>query len=489
MPASRARLAVTLFVILSLIPLQPLPRNISSQPSIIPLLAPSQLPSVASALAWLSANQSSDGSYGPYFEGEAAAAAYAFWLNDSDSRNATSSYTYLAGQLNSSSTWFWNFTEADVPGEILLSIGLSEHLGMIQNLSEVSSRLLQLQLPNGGFEGYFDPTIGPCDPGPCGRTVTSSVDTAMALWGLSNAETIPEDGRTAAVRYLLTLQNTDGSFNLTRTTKANSLSSLGPDPVSITALATTVLHDNGFKQSDPSISTALSFLNRAASASFNGRGHVYDAALSTLAFLQYNHACDAVRTLTYLIAQQNSDGGFRDMTRGPGSNALDTGWAAIALQYGITDGVGIACPPNPPPLSVNQPPRAKFSFSPSQPTNGATVSFDSRPSSDADGDSLSYAWTFGDGGSAAGATPIHVFARDGTYTVTLTVTDNGTNPVHLSSTMWRTVNVTQSTAPAKTPTLPTSGLNIIELVVIVALATLGAGSLLFRIRRRRALRR
>ncbi len=461
-------------MILSLISLQTLPRNISSQPSIIPLLAPSQLPAVASALAWLSANQSSDGSYGPYFEGQAAAAAYAFWLNDTRSPFAASSYAYLAGQLNASSTWFWTYTEADVPGEVLLSIGLSQNLGMIQNPSEVSSRLLQFQQPNGGFEGYSGP--------PNYQTVSSSVDTAMALWGLSNAEAIPQENRTSAINYLLTLQNKDGSFNLTRTIQADPLYSLGPDSVSITALVALVLRDNGFKPGDPPILMALSFLTKAASAGFNGKGHIYDAALSILAFLQYYHPREAVGALTYLIAQQKSDGGFSDLSRSSGSNALDTGWAAVALQYGIIEGVTTRG-------AVNRPPTAKFSFNPEAPKNSTVVSFDATHSSDLDNDSLSYAWAFGDGSSAVGATPIHVFARDGRYTVTLTVTDNGTNPDDLSSTMWRTVNVTQSTAPAKTPTLPTSGLNIIELVVIVALATLGAGSLLFRIRKRRALRR
>ncbi len=484
MPASRASLALSLFVVLNLIPLQTLPRNISSQPSIIPLLAPSQLPAVASALAWLSAHQNSDGSYGPYFEGQAAAAAYALWLNDSDSRNATSSYTYLAGQLNSSSTWFWSFAEADVPGEILLSIGLSQHLGMIQNLSEVSSRLLQLQLPSGGFEGYFDPAIGPY-----GQTVSSSVDTALALWGLSNAETIPEGNRTAAVSYLLTLQNKDGSFNLTRTTTANSLYSLGPDPVSITALATMVLHDNGFKLSDPSISTALSFLNNTASASFNGQGHVYDAALSTLAFLQYNHPCEAVLSLTYLITQQNSDGGFRDANRGSGSNSLDTGWAAIALQYGITEGVGITCPMSRPPLTVNRPPIAKFSFNPEVPKNGTVVSFDATHSSDLDNDSLSYAWTFGDGGSASGPRAAHVYSRSGVYTVTLTVTDSGVNPDALLNTAWLKITVQQSSAPAKAasspPPLPANAwLALAGLPAVVV-----AGYLIVRTNRRRRLRK
>ena len=54
---------------------------------------------------------------------------------------------------------------------------------------------------------------------------------------------------------------------------------------------------------------------------------------------------------------------------------------------------------------------------------GEPVSFDATGSSDADGDTLSYLWDFGDGSTAAGAQPAHVYTDDGTYRVTLTVED------------------------------------------------------------------
>jgi glucose/arabinose dehydrogenase len=52
-----------------------------------------------------------------------------------------------------------------------------------------------------------------------------------------------------------------------------------------------------------------------------------------------------------------------------------------------------------------------------------TVKFSGRGSSDAEGQSLSYIWDFGDGGNSTQAEPEHVFTKNGRFTVTLTVTD------------------------------------------------------------------
>jgi PKD repeat protein len=54
------------------------------------------------------------------------------------------------------------------------------------------------------------------------------------------------------------------------------------------------------------------------------------------------------------------------------------------------------------------------------------IVFDGSASSDPDGDALSYAWDFGDGASAVGASPSHLYASLGTFTVTLTVADGTT---------------------------------------------------------------
>jgi len=61
---------------------------------------------------------------------------------------------------------------------------------------------------------------------------------------------------------------------------------------------------------------------------------------------------------------------------------------------------------------------------PYQGTTASAVAFDGSASSDTDGRIVSYDWTFGDGGTASGAKPTHAYNTAGTYTVTLTVTDD-----------------------------------------------------------------
>ncbi|MCP4412738.1 MAG: PKD domain-containing protein, partial [Gammaproteobacteria bacterium] len=54
----------------------------------------------------------------------------------------------------------------------------------------------------------------------------------------------------------------------------------------------------------------------------------------------------------------------------------------------------------------------------------AESDFDGSKSFDADGDTLSYMWNFGDGNTGEGAKVTHVYSKPGTYIVSLTVNDN-----------------------------------------------------------------
>ena len=77
-----------------------------------------------------------------------------------------------------------------------------------------------------------------------------------------------------------------------------------------------------------------------------------------------------------------------------------------------------------PPAAANQPPTASFTATPSSTPGSLQVALDGTASSDSNGTVASYAWDFGDGGSATGATASHTYTSAGTYTITLTVTDD-----------------------------------------------------------------
>ncbi len=282
---------------------------------------------ISAAINWLMLHQQSDGSYGSFTEPQTAAAAYAMWIRLQDSTKVVLSYNWLKNQLQNSTTWFWggggNLAEADIPGEILYTFSQSQNLHMLNLLSSVTTNLTKFQQTNGGFLGYFDTASN--------KQVTSSVDTAMALLGLVSSNSIPATKEQSAVNYLLSLQNPDGSFNLTKTLRSNSLYSLGPEPISITALVTLALKEASISPRNSTVISALNYLIASASANFSG--HVYAAALSLLVFSGFSDTSEATVADSFILQQQNSDGGFRDTVRSStGSNALDTGWAATALQ-------------------------------------------------------------------------------------------------------------------------------------------------------------
>jgi PKD repeat protein len=73
----------------------------------------------------------------------------------------------------------------------------------------------------------------------------------------------------------------------------------------------------------------------------------------------------------------------------------------------------------------DRPPIASFTSTPSSAPTGTAITFDGTGSYDLDGTVVSYSWAFGDGATGAGAVVTHSYSLAKTYTVTLTVTDNG----------------------------------------------------------------
>jgi PKD repeat protein len=75
-------------------------------------------------------------------------------------------------------------------------------------------------------------------------------------------------------------------------------------------------------------------------------------------------------------------------------------------------------------IPIGKLPVASFTYSPRDPVVTETVTFGASASHDPDGTIVSYVWDFGDGTTGSGMTATHAYTAEGTYNVTLTVTDD-----------------------------------------------------------------
>jgi len=111
----------------------------------------------------------------------------------------------------------------------------------------------------------------------------------------------------------------------------------------------------------------------------------------------------------------------------PGSHSVrvsrsgyQTSTQTATVTAGTTTTVRITLTPE----VSNTPPIADFAYTPPGPAVDAAVTFNASSSYDPDGSIASYAWTFGDGGTASGPIVSHTYTSEGTRNVRLTVTDN-----------------------------------------------------------------
>ncbi|MBI9082121.1 MAG: S8 family serine peptidase [Desulfobacterales bacterium] len=98
--------------------------------------------------------------------------------------------------------------------------------------------------------------------------------------------------------------------------------------------------------------------------------------------------------------------------------------------------------------AANQAPTAAFTATPTSGNTPLAVAFNAASSTDADGTIATYAWTFGDGASAAGQTTSHTYTTGGTFTASLTVTDDdgATDAASRTITVTNTVSGTVGTS-------------------------------------------
>jgi carboxypeptidase T len=218
----------------------------------------------------------------------------------------------------------------------------------------------------------------------------------------------------------------------------------GPDTVSVTASVATVAAGTSF--------TVTATVNDSRFNQSNGTETVQNIA-SAAAYvdkLPWQSGATA-------IAMTAVDGTFNASSESVRATIPTTGLSAGQHRVYVqaTDAAGKAGTPNAVLFTVtaggNQAPVANFSFV----SNGLSVNF-SDGSTDSDGTIASRSWNFGDSTTSTATNPSKTYSAAGTYSVVLTVTDNGgaTHSVTKSVTVSSAANV----APVANYSFTTSGL-------------------------------
>jgi len=126
----------------------------------------------------------------------------------------------------------------------------------------------------------------------------------------------------------------------------------------------------------------------------------------------------------------------------------NTGLYNVTLTVSDNDGATDECTHSLHVTKVgNSPPVASFTVTAERVNIDETLSFDASESYDSDGSIVAYSWDFGDGTAATGVTAEHAYSEAGTYTVTLTVTDND----GVTDTTTATISATTPPAPNQSP--------------------------------------
>ena len=119
------------------------------------------------------------------------------------------------------------------------------------------------------------------------------------------------------------------------------------------------------------------------------------------------------------------DDGIVDLvTTDPQATHTFSGGGEVHIVLAVVDDNGERSLPIALDMVINHAPVAQFQVSDFTPTELAEVAFTDL-AHDADGSITAWKWDFGDGSTSSSPSPVHAYSATGTYTVALTVTDDG----------------------------------------------------------------
>ncbi len=175
----------------------------------------------------------------------------------------------------------------------------------------------------------------------------------------------------------------------------------------------------------------------------------------------------AAETVTFTDTSIDLDGSVvqRHWTFGDGSPNVTTTDAVVTHTYmddgtyqvtlTVTDDDGNTGTATKPITVLNTPPTAAMTWEPLEPTDVDTIAFNGSNSTDPDGAIVSYEWHFGDNTTGYGVNATHRYPDNGTYRVTLTVTDDD-NETDTVSTTIEVHNVQPNASFAVSPATPST---------------------------------
>ena len=151
--------------------------------------------------------------------------------------------------------------------------------------------------------------------------------------------------------------------------------------------------------------------------------NAYGQSVRSAAAPGLNSACSVTDLSSILQAVEATD------SDGEGNSNIDEINAGTQPGWCVAGATGCSNIGSPPsgitldPATVNNPPVADAGGSYSGEAGTTLIQFDGSRSSDPDGDTLDFAWDFGDGNTATGVMPTHTYAEAGNYPVELVVDD------------------------------------------------------------------